>query len=226
MKFSAALKAFGYCAISLAAYAADAPAPQQQTYVKKNSDQCITHEGAIEDMRKRRDEIELRAKELSARESELTAREKALEDELKKIQLVRDDIAKIEEVARKQNEEKVSKIVETIEAMSPKSAAKMIAELDERLAVSTIERLSTPRLAKIMNLMEPETSSRLNEIMAGVARARGVAIRGPKTASLGAAAAQKKNGGEKDERTNDTSVKQQQPVDGDSAAAGGNSARP
>ncbi len=172
--------------------------------------QCLADETAIEDVRKRRDELELKSKELSARESELIAREKALEEELKKISLVRDDIARIEGASRAQNESKISRIVETVEAMNPKAAAKMLSALDETLAVGAIERLSTPKLGKIMNLLEPETSSRLNEVMAGVVRARGIQKRSSSSSLEGrpvslntAATATTGKGGEKNERTND-----------------------
>ncbi len=172
--------------------------------------QCLADETAIEDVRKRRDELELKTKELSAREAELVAREKALEEELKKISQVRDDIARIEGAARAQNETKISRIVETVEAMNPKAAAKMLAALDETLAVGAIERLSTPKLGKIMNLLEPETSSRLNEVMAGVVRARGIQKRSSSSSMEGrpvslntAATANTGKGGEKNERTND-----------------------
>jgi hypothetical protein len=56
--------------------------------------------------------------------------------------------------------------------MSPKAAAEVLAELDEALAVSAINRMETVKLAKIMNKMEAGKSSRLSEILAGVVRAR------------------------------------------------------
>lgn len=133
---------------------------------------CLAYEGAAEDIKKRREELDAREKELKAKEIELASKTTALEAEIKKISDIRDEISKIEAVQAKENETKVAKVVETIEAMSPKAAAKMLAGLDETLAVSSMNRLATPKLAKIMNLMEPAVASRLNEILAGVTRAK------------------------------------------------------
>jgi len=56
--------------------------------------------------------------------------------------------------------------VETVEKMSPKNAAKLLASIDERLAVTAMQRINTPTLAKIMNSMEPQKLSQLTELMA------------------------------------------------------------
>lgn len=140
---------------------------------------CLT-EVALDDLRRGKLEIEARAKDLASREQELKAREKALEDEISKIQAIRDDIASRESLSKRENEEKVNKLVETFETMSPKSASQVLSSLDETLAVATMSKMSTQRLAKLLNVMEPSRSTRLSEIMAGVTRAK-------KSASSGAA---------------------------------------
>jgi flagellar motility protein MotE (MotC chaperone) len=160
----------------------------------------IPEASAIEDLRKQRASLDARMKEVAARESELDAKERALNEEFKKLAEMRDEIAKIDGARKKENDEKVNKLVETIEAMSPKSSSQLLSSLDETLAVAAISKISTARLAKIMNVMEPGRSSRLTEIMAGVVRAKAAPAsnaRGLRTASNGAAAAtQSEKGGE------------------------------
>ncbi len=142
---------------------------------------CITDPAVIEEFKKRREEFEVRAKELAAREAELKSRERALETEVKKLELVRDDIDRARAAFKKENEEKVSKLVETFQGMSPKAVAQMLTNLDDGLAIAAMTRMDTPKLSKVMNVMDPGRSSRLSEMMAGVVRAR------PEPASIDAA---------------------------------------
>jgi flagellar motility protein MotE (MotC chaperone) len=161
----------------------------------------------VSELQKRREQVELREKGLDAREAELRAREKALEEELKKIQQVRDDIARIQGARQKEDDERVAKIVETVETMSPKAAAPMLSTMDESLAVAAMAKTSTLKLAKIMNVMETKRSARLSELLAGVVRARG-ATEIAHTASSGAAAATKMSvkGGDRNDGQSEQSV--------------------
>ncbi len=133
---------------------------------------CIVDEVAVQDLKDKKNELDSKEKALAKREAEISAKEKALKDELAKIE----DAQKILEgkkVGKKaQDEEKVNKIVETMESMSPKAAATLIANVDEELALLAMTRISTPKLAKVMNLIEPGKAARLSESMAGVQSAR------------------------------------------------------
>jgi flagellar motility protein MotE (MotC chaperone) len=122
---------------------------------------------ALDDLVKRRKELEKRETELASREQELGSREKATQEELKKIQEVRAEIEKVQGVKTKENEEKIARTVELLETMNPKAASQVISTYDERLAVQAMARMSTPKLSKILNLMETKRSVRLMELMAG-----------------------------------------------------------
>lgn len=179
----------------------DSPAAQaapgqhaQHAQPKSDASGCIASEAAIEDLKLQREKLEGREKELAAREAELKALEQAIKDELRKVEQARADIARADQLQKKENEEKVAKIVETVEAMSPKSASQLLGQLDDALAVTAMQRMSTAKLAKILNVMEPGRSSRLTELLAGVVRARGATPGGVPAARLpassGAAATQ------------------------------------
>lgn len=187
-----------------------APAAPAETAAAKVSDEdaCVIGAAAIEDMRAQREKIQLREKELAQKEGELKALQGAVQDEFKKLEQLRADMAKVETLKKKENEEKVAKIVETLEGMSPKAASQLLGTLDEALAVTAMQRMSTAKLAKVMNVMEPGRSSRLTELLAGVARVRSVL---PQSASNGAAVAadQSRKGGDKND-----SNSEQQPVGG------------
>lgn|GEM_PF-2520859 len=133
--------------------------------------QCLTDENAIADIKRRHEELDLRQKGLESRATELDIKEKALVEQLAKIEAVRADIQKTEELRSKEQGAKVGKVVDTFETMTPKSVSAMLAAMDESLAVEAMNRMTTPKLAKVLNLMEPAKSSRLTELLVGM-RAR------------------------------------------------------
>jgi flagellar motility protein MotE (MotC chaperone) len=137
---------------------------------------CIPSQAAIDDLSQQRELLQARERELAAKEAELKALEQSVSEEFKKLEQVRAEIAKIDNLRKKESQEKVAKIVETVETMSPKPASALLSALDESLAVTAMEQMSTAKLAKIMNIMESGRSSRLTELLAGVVRARGASL--------------------------------------------------
>lgn len=125
-----------------------------------------------EDLRNRREELEARVRTLEAREAELVAKEKAVDEQIKKLDEIRADISRIETGNQAASAEKIAKIVETVEAMSPKASAKILNELDEPLAVQALSQVTSAKLAKILSNLEPAKSARFTELLAGVSRAK------------------------------------------------------
>lgn len=127
--------------------------------------QCLTSQAAIDDIQKAKLINDTKQKELVAKEEELKAKEQALNEEIKKLSEVRDSISKIQEGKAKEFQERVSKLVETFLSMSPKASAKLLATLNNDLAVASMIQMDNQKLAKIMNLMEPKRASELSELM-------------------------------------------------------------
>ncbi len=137
---------------------------------KRTQTGCIVDEAALEDFKKTKMDNEAREKDLTGREADLKAREKAFAEELKKLEQTRDSIKKISDEKKKEREEKVAKLVETFLTMSPKAAAKILATLDDDLAVSVLSQMEIVRLAKVMNVMEPSRSAQLSEMLVGISK--------------------------------------------------------
>ncbi len=129
-------------------------------------DGCLPR-AALGDLADRRKELEKKEAALLAREQDLAAREKATQEELKKIQQIRSEIDQVQGARTKESDERVARIVEVLEAMNPKAASQLIATYDERLAVQAMGRMSTPKLSKILNVMDPKRSVKLMELLAG-----------------------------------------------------------
>lgn len=190
--------------------------PSAEKPAPASSGECLATAATLEDIRVQRAQLADREKAIQAKEAELTALKAAVEEEFAKLESSRAEILKVEDLSKKENEEKIAKIVETLETMSPKSASVMLAQLDDALAVTAMQRLATPKLAKMMNTMEPRRSARLTELLAGVVRAKSA---GP--ASLGAAATTSNSakGGEK-ENGNNTEKRADRAISGKPASAG------
>lgn len=129
---------------------------------------CVVGSAAMEDLNRQRGEIESARKALIEKESELLNFEKALKEEIKNLEMLRAEITKNKEQLKKEQQEKISKLVETIESMNPKSGAQLLSSLDENLAITVMFQVSTQKLAKIMSAMETQKSSRLTELLTGV----------------------------------------------------------
>jgi len=228
-----------------AAATEDFQEPSTFSNAEPPADGSLPSPTAIADVKKQREMLGRREKELESREEELKKKEQAIASELAKLEELRNGISRLDETRRKENEEKVAKLVETLETMSPKAASQLIAGIDEALAVSAITKMTTPKLAKIMNIMDPTKSSRLTELMSGVITSRKGANSGagrgvasapdsgssaPKE-SLKPASNVSKNlpekGGEKNDGKNSELSKSnaQQPVDSQSGAKGGETGR-
>lgn len=122
---------------------------------------------ALTDLNQRKKSLDEREAGLQARDQELSAREKVLEERLKQLQAYRDEAGKVDAARKKEFEEKITRTVELLESMNPKAAAQLVAATDEHLAVEAMSRMSTAKLSKIMNIMEPKRSVRLMELLAG-----------------------------------------------------------
>jgi flagellar motility protein MotE (MotC chaperone) len=101
-------------------------------------------------------------------ENELKAKEAILAEQIKKMETIRSNISQIQENQKREDSEKISKLMETLVTMSPKAAAKVISSIDEKLAVAIMLKTDNQRLAKILNVMDAKNSTRLSEALAGV----------------------------------------------------------
>jgi flagellar motility protein MotE (MotC chaperone) len=155
-----------------AAAQATPAAPEKKAVLSASSDSCLSDPAVLEEIAKKQQEIDQRQKDFALKEAELNARENAINDEIKRLQDFRQEIATVEQSQSKANESKVAKVVDTLESMSPKAAAQMLTGLDDGLAVSAVSRMSTAKLAKIMNVIDAKRAAKLTELLAGVVRAK------------------------------------------------------
>ncbi len=129
---------------------------------------CLASSAAIRDMKSAFKELEVVKKMLKEKERELEQREKQIAEQVDSLKKLRDDALQAGEHLKDVSQEKVSRVVDMLFAMNPKASAKVLAALNEELAVAALVKMDTVKLGKILNWLEPKRAARLSERVAGM----------------------------------------------------------
>jgi flagellar motility protein MotE (MotC chaperone) len=114
--------------------------------------------------------LETKERELQDEEGRLKDREKDLEKKLAEMERLRQAVSGELEAQKKNNEERIGRMVAVFETMAPKSAAAVIETLDDWLSVEILKRMDVKRTAKVMNVMDKTRSAKLSELVTGFYR--------------------------------------------------------
>lgn len=124
----------------------------------------------LESVDSKRASLEARERELQSYERRLAEREQDVDAKLKEMERLRAAVSGELEAQKKGGEERIAKMVQVFETMSPKPAAGVMETLDEWLAIEVLKRMDVKRVAKIMNLMDKTRSAKLSELLTGFYR--------------------------------------------------------
>jgi flagellar export protein FliJ len=127
---------------------------------------CVTGPEILEDLKIKELELQERESEVALKLAEIQAKEKVLTDRLEELEKRRAELSGLESRESRENDVRIGKLVDTVEAMSPKASAKLLSEVDPKIAVEAMQRIETDKLARIMNGMDAKIASRLTELMA------------------------------------------------------------
>lgn len=125
------------------------------------------HAAEAYELESKRQALVAKEREIEEREKGIKERERELDAKIAEMERMRAAVTGELEAQRKNNEERVVKMVGVFEAMTPKSAAAVFETLDEWLAVDVLKRMDLKRVAKIMNIMDKSRSAKLSELMTG-----------------------------------------------------------
>ncbi len=128
--------------------------------------ECLASEEVIRDLENREKKIKQKEEALVEKEKELAAQQVAIKEEMNKLEIRQGEIQSARSKELAANEEKVSKLIETLESMSPKAAAGVLGGVDEDLAVVALSRLTSVKGGKILCNLKNDKSPRLSELMA------------------------------------------------------------
>ena len=154
-----------------AAAAAAAAAPEPE--VADPFDYTDEEVDVLQQLAKRREELDLRARQLDEREALIQAAELRMEQkmaELKALQATVEDLLK----ARSEEEEaELKSLVKMYENMKPKAAAKVFEEMDMDVLLDVVDRMNERKVAPILALVTP---TRAKEITFELAQRRQLPI--------------------------------------------------
>jgi flagellar motility protein MotE (MotC chaperone) len=123
----------------------------------------------LQQLAKRREELDLRARQLDEREALIQAAEQRMEQkmaELKALQATVEDLLK----ARSEEEEaELKSLVKMYESMKPKAAARVFEEMDMDVLLDVVDRMNERKVAPILALVTP---TRAKEITFELAQRR------------------------------------------------------
>lgn len=123
------------------------------------------------DLNKRKEVLEKKEKELSQLEEELQKRQSEIEGKIKELEKTRAQIAGVLQDRVKTDEERVDKLVQFYSNMKPTNAAKIIATLEEGLAITILNKMKKQEAAAILNFIEPQRAKEISERFAGYVKA-------------------------------------------------------
>jgi flagellar motility protein MotE (MotC chaperone) len=123
----------------------------------------------LQQLAKRREELELRARQLDEREALIQAAEQRMEQrmaELKALQITLEDLLK---TRSEQEEAELKSLVKMYENMKPKAAARVFEEMDMDVLLDVVDRMNERKVAPILALVTP---TRAKEITFELAQRR------------------------------------------------------
>jgi flagellar motility protein MotE (MotC chaperone) len=142
----------------------------------------------LQDLRQRRQELELRAASVATRESLLVATEQKLATRVSELQVLQQKLEGLDAAQKQKEDAGWQGLVKMYEAMKPKDAATIFNDLSMPVLVQLMDRMKETRAASVMAAMNPDkardVTSELAQMRTGRA-ASGGPVAGLKNSAAG-----------------------------------------
>lgn len=115
----------------------------------------INNEQLLKHYADRRAELEKAAKDVSMREALLSAAEKRIEQKLKEMEKVRNEIQSLLKLGDERQSQQLESLVKIYETMKPKEAARIFEELELPVLLDVIQKMKETKTAPILAAMDP-----------------------------------------------------------------------
>ncbi|MCB1682494.1 MAG: flagellar protein FlbB [Alphaproteobacteria bacterium] len=120
----------------------------------------------IEDMAKRRVQLDGFEKELKAREALLKAAEQELDRKYKELSRLKEEIEGLLKQQSEEEQNRVKSLVKVYEGMKPKDAARIFDTLDLDILVEVMSHMSERKLSPVLAAMNPERARTVTIMLA------------------------------------------------------------
>jgi len=119
-----------------------------------------------EDLVARREELEKRERSMATREALLEAAERELNQKIREMNAVRDEIRGLLAQQSEQEQERINSLVRIYEGMKAKDAARIFNTLDMDVLIAVISRMSERKSAPVLAEMNAERARSVTILMA------------------------------------------------------------
>ena len=120
----------------------------------------------LEDLRKRRSQIETREQALDQREATLAAAEKRLTERVAELAALQNRLQDLEKDLKERDAANWQGMVKTYEAMRPRAAAAIFNALEKSVLVELLDRMKPAKTALVLAAMDPEKARQLTADLA------------------------------------------------------------
>lgn len=140
----------------------EAPVPDPFDYTDEEVD-------VLQQLAKRREELDVRARELDEREALIQAAEQRMEQKMAELKALQGTVEDLLKKRSDQEEAELKSLVKMYENMKPKAAAKVFEEMDMDVLLDVVERMNERKVAPILAQVTP---TRAKEITFELAQRR------------------------------------------------------
>ncbi|PWR22950.1 MotE family protein [Zavarzinia aquatilis] len=137
----------------------------------------------LQNLSRRREEIEARARELDSREALVAAAEARVDKKLTEIKAIEEKIAAAQAAQTAEQDQQMARLVKVYETMKPGDAAIIFNTLDFAVLIEVASRMKEAKIAPVLAAMDPEAAKALTVALA--TRRAGPSANAPATGSGG-----------------------------------------
>ena len=123
----------------------------------------------LQQLAKRREELDLRARQLDEREALIQAAEQRMDQKMAELKALQATVEDLLKARSDQEEAELKSLVKMYENMKPKAAAKVFEEMDMDVLLDVVDRMNERKVAPILALVTP---TRAKEITFELAQRR------------------------------------------------------
>lgn len=125
----------------------------------------------LENLSKRRDELDLREKELDVKATVLQATQQRINDKLGEMKKLEAELNKILALYNDKQNAQIMSLVKIYETMKPGQAAAIFNELDLPILLEVIDKMSERKVAPVLAMMDPKKARDVTQELAAMRKA-------------------------------------------------------
>jgi flagellar motility protein MotE (MotC chaperone) len=126
----------------------------------------------LQNLTKRREELDQRAKELELKSSVLDATEKRINDKIVEMKGLQEELTKVIAIYKEQQNSEIMSLVKIYENMKPLDAAAIFNEMDMPILLEVIDKMSERKVAPVLAGMSPKRARDVTQELAEMRKGR------------------------------------------------------